>query len=65
MNSDKNNPVGSNPKRISLWELHPIIYFYVCPRGETCDPENRKAKWQTLKEWRDANPAKRKKKAQS
>ncbi len=27
-------PVGSNPKRISLWEIHPIYSFEVCPSGD-------------------------------
>jgi hypothetical protein len=26
-------PQGSNPKRISLWEIHPIYKFEVCPKG--------------------------------
>jgi hypothetical protein len=62
VNSDKNNPRGTNPKRISLWELHPVLKFYVCPKGDTCDPDTPNAKWQTLKDWQDANPAKKKKK---
>jgi hypothetical protein len=27
-------PQGSNPKRISLWEIHPIYSFEVCPTGD-------------------------------
>jgi hypothetical protein len=27
-------PQGSNPKRISLWEIHPIYSFEVCPSGD-------------------------------
>jgi hypothetical protein len=27
-------PVGSNPKRSSLWEIHPIYTFEVCPKGD-------------------------------
>lgn len=26
--------VGSNPKRVSLWEIHPIYAFEVCPSGD-------------------------------
>ena len=26
-------PQGTNPKRISLWEIHPIYKFEVCPKG--------------------------------
>lgn len=28
-------PQGSNPKRVSVWEIHPIYTFEVCPTG-TC-----------------------------
>jgi hypothetical protein len=27
-------PVGSNPRRVSLWEIHPIYSFEVCPSGD-------------------------------
>ena len=27
-------PQGSNPKRVSLWEIHPIYSFEVCPHGD-------------------------------
>lgn len=27
-------PVSGNPKRISLWEIHPIYSFEVCPSGD-------------------------------
>lgn len=30
-------PQGSNPKRISLWEIHPIYSFEVCPQGDCAD----------------------------
>ena len=26
-------PVGKNPKRVALWEIHPIYKFEVCPSG--------------------------------
>lgn len=28
------NSVGSNPRRVSLWEIHPIYAFEVCPSGD-------------------------------
>ena len=28
------NAVGSNPRRVSLWEIHPIYAFDVCPSGD-------------------------------
>ncbi len=30
----KGVPQGSNPKRVSLWEIHPIYSFEVCPSGD-------------------------------
>jgi hypothetical protein len=39
-------PVGSNPKRISLWEVHPIYRFEVCT-GD-CGGAGQ---WQSLEEW--------------
>ena len=29
--------VGDNPKRVSLWEIHPIYIFEVCPNGTCSD----------------------------
>ncbi len=28
------HPSGDNPKRVSLWEIHPIYSFEVCPSGD-------------------------------
>jgi hypothetical protein len=39
-------PVGSNPKRISLWEIHPIYNFEVCVSN--CDGAGQ---WQPLTQW--------------
>jgi hypothetical protein len=39
-------PVGSNPKRISLWEIHPIYAFDVCISN--CAGAGT---WQSLEEW--------------
>ncbi len=51
VNSDKNHPKGTNPKRISLWEVHPVLEFYVCPKGKSCDPAASGPGWQALKKW--------------
>jgi hypothetical protein len=37
---------GDNPKRVSLWEIHPIYAFEVCPSG-TCAATG----WQSLEEF--------------
>jgi hypothetical protein len=39
-------PVGSNPKRISLWEIHPIYQFEVCTGN--CSGAGT---WQSLDQW--------------
>lgn len=40
VNSDKNNPLGGQPKRFSLWEIHPITSLKVCKKAAVsqCDP---------------------------
>jgi hypothetical protein len=38
--------VGSNPKRFSLWEIHPIYAFEVCTAG--CEAEGT---WVSLDQW--------------
>jgi hypothetical protein len=36
VNKDKNNDIHGQPKRVSLWEIHPVLEFYVCPEGKFC-----------------------------
>lgn len=38
---------AGNPKRISLWEIHPIYKFEVC----TANCDGRRATWLSLDEW--------------
>lgn len=51
--------VGDNPKRASLWEIHPIYKFDVCPSG-TCTSS---AQWVPLDQWLKTNAAKAAKQA--
>jgi len=44
-------PVRSNPKRVSLWEIHPIYKFEVCIAN--CDVEGT---WLLLEEWVNKPP---------
>ncbi len=30
VNDDPNQPIGGQPKRVSLWEVHPITGFFIC-----------------------------------
>ena len=45
-NGDANNPIGGQPPRFSLWEIHPITSLKVCKKGTVsqCDP-NRASDW--------------------
>ena len=38
VNGDAQNPLQSQPKRFSLWEIHPVSQFLVCKRtANNCD----------------------------
>jgi hypothetical protein len=54
VNGDAQHPNGTQPKRMSLWEVHPITKFFVCDSG-TCDPTSDTG-WVTLTEWATAHP---------
>jgi len=54
VNDDPAHPNGTQPKRISLWEIHPVTEFYVC-ETEPCDPAQHTA-WTTLTAWAKAHP---------
>ena len=45
-NGDANNPIGGQPKRFSLWEIHPVTSVKVCKQATVsqCDPD-RAADW--------------------
>lgn len=34
VNANPNSVLGGQPKRFSLWEVHPITAFYVCPKSK-------------------------------
>ena len=48
VNDDPQHPVGKQPKRFSLWEIHPITAFEVCTQSQ-CS-ENSPA-WKPLDQW--------------
>jgi hypothetical protein len=33
VNDDPNHPIGGQPKRMALWEVHPITRFFVCTKA--------------------------------
>jgi hypothetical protein len=45
-NGDENNPLSGQPKRFSLWEIHPITSVKVCKKStlSQCDPD-RASDW--------------------
>jgi len=45
-NGDANNPLAGQPKRFSLWEIHPITSVKVCKKATVsqCDPD-RASDW--------------------
>ncbi len=48
VNDDPDEEVPGQPRRISLWEIHPVTEFYVCLRQErTCAARDLKA-WERL-----------------
>lgn len=44
VNADSSNPIGGQPKRFTLWEIHPVTKFLVCEQTD-CDPADESA-WQ-------------------
>jgi hypothetical protein len=55
VNKDKTHIKSGQPKRMSLWEIHPITEFYVCVDAHGCDPAVHD-QWIALADWADANP---------
>ncbi len=55
VNDNPASPKSGQPKRFSLWEIHPVTAFYVCPAGDGCDPAQL-GQWQTLTAWAIAHP---------
>ena len=55
VNDNAAAPKKGQPKRFSLWEIHPITAFFVCPAGDGCDPANM-SQWTPLTDWAKAHP---------
>ena len=55
VNDNPASPRAGQPKRFSLWEVHPITEFFVCPAGDGCDPAQL-SQWMTLTAWKAAHP---------
>jgi hypothetical protein len=48
VNKNAKKPVGGQPKRMSLWELHPVTEFYVCTEDD-CTAGSKKG-WTKLED---------------
>jgi hypothetical protein len=48
-NGDENNPMQGQPKRFSLWEIHPVMSLKVCKKTKVsqCDPD-RASDWKAF-----------------
>jgi hypothetical protein len=52
VNSDPDHNLGNQPKRMSLWEVHPVTAFDVCTKSQcTIDGDG----WKPLAEWQGGN----------
>lgn len=54
VNGDSKHPKQGQPKRMSLWEIHPITEFFVCVNSDGCDPSEQDA-WIPLADWATAH----------
>jgi len=46
-NTQKTGKAGGNPRRFSLWEIHPIATFFVCQSGNC----TKSTGWKALEDW--------------
>ncbi|HEX6464149.1 MAG TPA: SH3 domain-containing protein [Vicinamibacterales bacterium] len=44
----------TQPQRVALWEIHPVIEFYVCETA-SCDPAHHE-QWTPLRDWKAKHP---------
>jgi len=45
VNANSRKSIGGQPKRFSLWEIHPVKDFFVCMRANNACNENRLTEW--------------------
>ena len=48
VNDDPDNPKGGQPKRFSLWEVHPITEFLVCKTAKKACDRGDESLWQKI-----------------
>ncbi len=52
VNPDAQNPLPSQPRRFSLWEIHPISQFLVCKRVANNCVLEKSSDWTPLENWK-------------
>jgi hypothetical protein len=50
VNDDEDNPKGGQPKRFTLFEVHPVTQLAVCKNSDSCD-ETKPDQWTALENW--------------
>ena len=51
VNQDRTTPISNQPRRVSVWELHPVSDFFVCNKtNRKCDTTNP-AEWTPLEDF--------------
>jgi hypothetical protein len=51
VNDDPSNEIARQPRRFSLWEIHPITEFYVCERPRNACNADRISDWTPLNDF--------------
>jgi hypothetical protein len=51
VNGDRQNPLPSQPKRFSLWEIHPISQFSVCKKANNSCAVDTASDWTLLEDF--------------
>lgn len=49
VNSDPSHPKSNQPRRMSLWEIHPVIKLYVCEKTNGSCNEDKYSEWTEVK----------------
>ena len=51
VNSDPSDPLSGQPKRFSLWEIHPITKFFVCLKANNACATTHQSQWTKLEDF--------------
>ena len=51
VNRDPATPISNQPRRVSVWELHPVSHFFVCNKTNSKCNTNNLAEWTPLEDF--------------